>query len=64
MGSGAEGVGELALVDEGGFLALPHHQLGAVLDLLVAHRETPGQGIVGIIQPLDDLDELGLAPVH
>jgi hypothetical protein len=53
-----EHVGHLAFVDEHRHLRLAHREAGAVLDLEVFHRVAPGQRAVGILVPLEDVDEL------
>jgi hypothetical protein len=45
-------------------LRLPHRELGALLDLQVAHREAPGEDLVAVLRPLDDVDELFLEKVE
>src|SRR5207237_5944119 len=56
--------GALALVDEQRGLRLAHGELAALLDLGVAHRETPREDLVAILRPLDDVDELLLEEVE
>ena len=46
VGAGLEDVGELAFVDEDRHLALAHHELGAVLDLVLVALEAVGQRVV------------------
>ena len=62
--AGAEHVGDLAFVDEHRHLRLAHGERGAVLDLHLRHRETPGQRAVTVLRPLDDVYELFLDEVH
>jgi hypothetical protein len=58
VGAGAEHVGDLAFVDEHRHLRFAHHQLAAVLDLLVGHRIAPCQHAVGVLVPLQYVDKL------
>jgi hypothetical protein len=58
--AGLVDVGELALVDEGGHLALAHDELRAVLDLVLVALEAVGERVVGVVEPLDDVDQFGL----
>jgi hypothetical protein len=62
--AGAEDIGDRAFVDEHRHLRFAHGQAGAVLDFHFRHRETPGQRAVGILGPLQDVDELFLDEVH
>jgi hypothetical protein len=39
-------------------LRVAHGELRALLDLHVAHREAPGEDLVAVLGPLDDVDEL------
>jgi len=54
-----EHIGDLALVDEDGQLTGPHDQLGAVFDLVVVARKTPGKRVLAVIYPFNDVDEFG-----
>jgi hypothetical protein len=58
VGPGPEDVGELAFVHEGRHLALAHDELRAVLDLVLVALEAIGERLVGVVEPLDDVDEL------
>jgi len=57
---GLENVGDLALVHEHRGLAGAHYELRAVLDLVVVAVEPVHQRVAGLVQPLDDVDQLGL----
>src|SRR5205807_134032 len=61
--AGPEQIGRLALVHEQRRLGLAHGELGALLDLHVAHGEAPGEDLVALLGPLDDVDELLLDEV-
>src|SRR5207244_11300996 len=61
--AGSEQIGRLALVNEERGLGVAHRELGALLDLHVAHGEAPGQDLVAVLGPLDDVDELLLDEV-
>ena len=56
--AGAEDVGDLAFVDEGGHLRLAHGELAAVFYLQVAHGIAIGKNAVIRFIPLNDSDEL------
>jgi hypothetical protein len=60
---GTEEVGRLALVHEERGLRVAHGELRALLDLHVAHREAPGEDLVAVLGPLNDVDELLLDEV-
>ena len=60
----AEHVGCFSLVDQDAGLTLAADQLGAVLDLVVLVREPPDQRVVGVVEPLDDVDQLALDETH
>ena len=55
----AEHVGDPSLVHEHGHLARAHDQLRAVLDLVVVAREAPDEGAPAVVDPFDDVDQLG-----
>ena len=56
-----EDIRDAALVDKDRRLARPHRQLRAVFDLVLVARKAPHHGLaVGVIEPLDDVDELAL----
>ena len=59
----AEGVAELADVDELRMLRFADDQLRAVLDRLVVVGKAVRQRVAGVIGPLDDLDQLALEEV-
>ena len=62
---GSKDVGDLALVDEDGRLALAHGQLGAVFDLVAMALEAVDQRVrARIVEPFDDIDELAEDLVH
>ena len=54
-----EDVGELALAHEDGELARAHDQLRSILDLVVVAREAPHERVSTVVDPFDDVDELG-----
>ena len=58
VGAGGEDVGEFALVDKDGGLAFAHDEFGAVFDLVAVALEAVDEGVVGVVEPLDDVDEL------
>ena len=62
--AGAEGVGDLALVDEDRGLALAHGELGAVLDGVALALEAPDDGVAGVVDPVDDVDELAAEEIE
>ncbi len=62
--AGAEGVGDLALVDEHRELRLAHRQDCAGLDFAVLHRIAPGQHLVAVLEPFEYVDELFFDEVH
>ena len=55
--AGLEDVGDLALVHEDGRLAFAHGELGAVLDLVVVALEPVHDRVIGVVDPLHDVDK-------
>jgi hypothetical protein len=64
MFAGAEGVAELAEVDELGGLAFADDELGAAFDFLVLIGKAPGDGVARIVLPLDDFQKLRFKIIH
>jgi len=62
--AGAESVAELAEVHELRGLRFADDQLRAVFDFPILIRVTEGNGIAGIILPLDDFEELCLEIIN
>ena len=60
----AEGVAELAEVDELRHLRFADDELRAVLDGLVLVGKPPRQRVARVVGPLDDLEQLALDEVH
>jgi hypothetical protein len=56
----AEYIGDLAFIDEHRDLRLAHGEAAAVLDFEILHRIAPCQHAVGVLVPLQDVDELFL----
>ena len=54
----AEGVAELAEIDELGGLRLADNELRAALDFLVLVRIAEGDGVARVVLPLNDFEEL------
>ena len=57
---GAEGVAELAEIDELRRLRFAHDELRAVLDFLVVVGKAVGERVARVVRPLDDFEELAL----
>ena len=55
--TGGEDIGQLAFVHEHGGLALANGELGAVLDFVPFTFEAPDQGVAGVVDPVNDVDE-------
>ena len=53
-----EPVGDLPVVDEDGRLGVADDQRRALLDLEVGGRKAPGEDVVALLGPLNDVDEL------
>jgi hypothetical protein len=56
--AGLEDVGQTAFVDEDRYLRFTHRQLGAVFDLVAVALEAMDHGVVAVVGPFDDIDEL------
>jgi hypothetical protein len=56
----AEGIAELAEIDELDGLRLADDELRAVFDGLVVVGKTPGDGVARVVLPLDDFEKLAL----
>ena len=54
-----EDIGNLALMDEDGRLSWADDQLGTPFDLVAVAREAPHQRMLAIVDPFDDIDQLG-----
>ncbi len=53
-----EHIGKLAFVDENSGLPFTHGQLGAVFNLVGFAFKPPNHCVVGVVGPVDDVDEL------
>ena len=55
-----ENVGDLAFIDKHRHLRITDRQLRAILDFEIRHRVAPGEQVVALLRPVDDVDELFL----
>ena len=55
--TGCKHIGQLAFVYENGGLTFAHGQLGAVFDLVPLAFEPPDDGVAGVVDPVDDVNE-------
>ena len=59
-----ETIGQLPFVDEDGRLPFAHGQLGTVFDRVALTLEAPDHRVAGVIDPVDDVDELAFEEIE